>query len=231
MRVIAIILAAGQGRRMNLPVAKQFLCLSGKPMIYYSLKAFEESNADEIILVTGDEQLEYCKKLVAEYRLTKVSKVIAGGAERYDSVYNALISIDKADYVLIHDGARPFISREKINDVIDKVIEYKACIIGTPVKETIKVADDMGYVAETPPRNILWAAQTPQAFDYTIIRKAYDRFYNDENKNTAITDDSMIYELYAKEQVKILMGDYNNIKVTTPEDLALAEHLASIYFR
>lgn len=230
MRVIAIILAAGQGRRMNLPVAKQFLSLHGKPMIYYSLRAFEESKADEIILVTGEEQLEYCKKLVDEYKLSKVSKLIAGGAERYDSVYNALLSIDKADYVLIHDGARPFISREKINAVIDGVIEYKACIIGTAVKETVKLADDNGFVDRTPPRNIMWAAQTPQAFEHTIIRKAYDSFYKDESRNTAITDDSMICEIYAKAKVKILMGDYNNIKVTTLDDLALAEHLATLYF-
>jgi len=231
MNVTAIILAAGHGQRIGMPVAKQFLLLAGKPMIYYSLKAFESSKADEIVLVTAKEQLEYCKQLVADFKFSKVGKVIEGGKERYDSVYNALCSIDNADYVLIHDGARPFITVEKINAVIDAVFEHKACIICTPVKETIKIADDEGYVAKTPSRNSLWAAQTPQAFDYGLIKKAYDRFYADAGSVSNITDDSMVYEIFIKSKVKILEGDYTNIKVTTPEDLVLAKQLADLYFK
>lgn len=226
MNITAIILAAGQGRRMNLPVAKQFLDLQGKPMIYYSLKAFENSKADEIILVTAKEHQEYCNKLVTDYKLNKVVKVIEGGNERYDSVYNALASIKKTDYVLIHDGARPFISSEKINAIIDAVVEYKACIIGMPVKETIKIADSSGYIAGTPSRDTLWTAQTPQAFDYELLKKAYDLFYADRKKAANITDDSMIFEIYTNKKVKIIMGDYKNIKVTTAEDLVLAKQLA-----
>jgi len=231
MHIIAIILAAGQGRRMNLPVAKQFLNLCGRPMIYYSLKAFESSRVDEIILVTGKEQVEYCKRLVSDYSITKVTKVIEGGAERYDSVFNALKSIKNADYVLIHDGARPFISHDKIDTVIDEVSKHKACILAVPVKETIKIADEAGYVSQTPVRTNLWTAQTPQAFDYKLLKKAYDIFYDDRMNVSSITDDSMVYEKYANSRVKILLGDYNNIKVTTPEDLPLAEQLASLYFK
>jgi 2-C-methyl-D-erythritol 4-phosphate cytidylyltransferase len=230
MRITAIILAAGQGRRMNLPVAKQFLNIQGKPMIYYSLKTFENSKVDEIILVTGKDQVEYCKNLISDYSLTKVSKVIVGGCERYDSVYNALVSIEKADYVLIHDGARPFITVEKIADIIDAVIEYKACIIGTPVKETIKIADKNGFISGTPSRNSLWAAQTPQAFDYKLIKKAYDLYYSDTKNAPNVTDDAMVYEIYTNSKVKILQGDYNNIKVTTPEDIPWAEQIAIHYF-
>jgi len=229
MHVTGVVLAAGQGRRMGSSVAKQFLDICGKPMIYYSLKAFENSKVDEIILVTGREQVDYCKKLVCINRLSKVSKVIEGGKERYDSVYNALCSIKSSDYVLIHDGARPFITVEKINAIIDAVDEYKACIICTPVKETIKIADEAGYVANTPSRRMLWAAQTPQAFDFKLIKEAYERFYEDDKYANEITDDAMIYEIYSNSKVKILEGDYNNIKVTTPEDLLLAEKLASLY--
>lgn len=230
MHVAAIILAAGQGRRMGLPVAKQFLDLCGKPLIYYSLKAFEDSKADEIILVTGKEQLDYCRSLVSEYNLAKVSEVVEGGKERYDSVYNALVSIRRADYVLVHDGARPFITVERINAIVDAVVEFKACIFGTPVKETIKITDDSGFIVKTPSRRSLWTAQTPQAFDYQLIKKAYDLFYAEGKNEFDITDDSMLYERYIGSKVKILEGDYNNIKVTTPEDLLLAKRLAEFIF-
>lgn len=231
MKTTAIILAAGHGRRMNLPVAKQFLNIQGKPMIYHSINAFERSNVDEIILVTGTDQVEFCKNLVSDFNLSKVIKVVEGGEERYDSVYNALVSVEKTDYVLIHDGARPFITIEKINEIIDAVIEYKACIICTPVKETIKIADADGYVSATPPRNSLWTAQTPQAFDYDLIRKAYDLFNDNRGDGADVTDDSMVYERYTNLKVKILNGDYNNIKVTTPEDLTLANQLAQLYLK
>ncbi len=224
----AIILAAGQGKRMNSPVAKQFLTLQERPVLYYALKAFEESKVDEIILVTGQGQVDYCKeKIVEYYQIKKVVTIVEGGTERYDSVYRALECIGDTDYVLIHDGARPFIKSELINKILDQVVIHKACIIGTPVKETIKVINEDGYITATPNRNSLWSAQTPQAFEYTAIKKAYDFLYAENDKNgLGITDDAMVYETFLKSPVKILMGDYNNLKITTPEDLIPAEQMA-----
>lgn len=226
-KIVAIILAAGQGKRMNSQVAKQFLVLQDKPVLYYSLQAFEQSSVDEIILVTGNGQVEYCRKhIVNQYHFKKVSNIIEGGKERYDSVYKALLNTENADYVLIHDGARPFISTELIETVIQQVIIDKACIVGTPVKETIKIVDPEGIITSTPNRNTLWSAQTPQAFEYTSIRKAYDLFNEEEDKDlVGITDDAMVYENYRKCPVKIILGDYNNLKLTTPEDLILAEEM------
>lgn len=226
-KITAIILAAGQGKRMNSPVAKQFLSLKGKPVIYYALKAFQESDVDNIILVTGKDQVEYCReKIVDYYQIQKVTEVIEGGEERYDSVYEALKKTCTTDYVLIHDGARPFISQELIRKVIAQVKECGACLLGTPVKETIKVVNSEGYITATPIRNSLWAAQTPQAFEYASIKRAYDQFYAEEDKNKlGITDDAMVYETFYKGSVKMLLGDYNNIKITTPEDLLVAENI------
>ncbi|MDF2906508.1 MAG: 2-C-methyl-D-erythritol 4-phosphate cytidylyltransferase [Herbinix sp.] len=226
-KVIAIVLAAGQGKRMNNSVAKQFLVLRDKPVIYYSLKAFELSGVDEIILVTGEGQVDYCRREIVElYHINKVTKIIEGGKERYDSVYQGLMSAEKADYVMIHDGARPFITTELINRMIDSVKEWKACIIGMPVKETIKEVDDQGNIIKTPNRNTLWAAQTPQAFDYPTIKQAYENYYHEKDaKGIVVTDDAMLYEAYGTVPVKVLPGDYNNIKLTTPDDLLLAERI------
>lgn len=224
-RFTAIILAAGQGKRMNSQVAKQFLMLEDKPVIYYSLKAFEDSDIDRIILVTSEDQVEYCRtNIVKHYGFQKVTDVIAGGKERYNSVYNALLKIEMTNYVLIHDGARPFISQDMIKTIMDQVILNKACLIGTPVKETIKVVDSSCFITETPNRQTLWAAQTPQAFEYTSIKKAYDLFQQEVNPDSCgITDDAMVFEAYCRLPVKMIMGDYNNIKLTTPEDLMLAK--------
>ncbi len=225
-KITAVVLAAGQGKRMNSPVAKQYLTLKEKPVLFYSLNAFEKSTVDEIILVTGAGQVKYCEEnIVQKYRLGKVTKILEGGAQRYDSVYRALSAIDQTEYVLIHDGARPFITTELIESVIEEVAEHKACIIGTPVKETIKVVDDRGFITATPDRNSLWAAQTPQAFEFRTIKKAYEMLYLDTAYRN-ITDDAMVYESYLGKPVKMLAGNYNNIKITTPEDLVQAEALA-----
>ncbi|MDF2842686.1 MAG: ispD [Herbinix sp.] len=225
-KITAIVLAAGQGTRMNTSVAKQFLTLRDKPVLFYSLKAFEDSAVNDIILVTGKEQVEYCKSIVRQYELTKVSCIIEGGKERYDSVYRGLLRADGTDYVLIHDGARPFITPDIIKEIIDQVRITKACLIGTQVKETIKMINSEGVVISTPNRNTLWAAQTPQAFQYDSIMMSYQSFYEEPDKERlGITDDAMLYELYRKLPVKMLQGDYRNIKLTTPEDLLLAEKI------
>ena len=226
-KITAIVLAAGQGKRMNTTVAKQFLLLQDKPVVYYSLKAFELSNVDEIILVTGEDMVDYCKKEIVErYDINKVTGIIEGGKERYDSVYQGLIKAGASDYVLIHDGARPFITVGLINDIITSVKKYKACIVGMPVKETIKVVDDKGMIINTPERNSLWGAQTPQAFEYASILQTYESFYrNKDAMQFVVTDDAMLYEIYGNCPVKLLPGDYRNIKITTPEDLILAERI------
>lgn len=228
-KTIAIVLAAGRGKRMNAAVAKQFLELRNKPVLYYSLKALEESSIDEIILVTGQGQIDYCiKQIVERYHIHKVVQVIEGGAERYDSVYKALKCIDSADYVLIHDGARPFLSNELIETTIEMVQIYKACVPGTPVTETIKEVDEGGIITASPNRSKLWSAQTPQAFDYQAIRSAYDMFFHDNReKRLSVTDDSMVYETYIKKVVKMFMGDYNNLKLTTAEDYQRAQMIAN----
>ena len=226
-KVTAVVLAAGKGNRMNSSVAKQFLMLGGKPVVYYSLKAFEDSSVDEIILVTGRDQRDYCRdNIVKPYHISKVNQIIEGGKERYDSVYRALLSIRRTDYVLIHDGARPFITKEQIEKIIAEVMKYKACILGTPVKETIKVVDSNEFITATPARSKLWAAQTPQAFAYEAIKKAYTIFHQEQDSmETVVTDDAMVYETYLGNTVKIIAGDYSNIKITTPEDLMIAEAL------
>lgn len=226
-KVTAIILAAGQGKRMNSPVAKQFLTLCGKPVIFYSLKAFQKSSVDEIILVTGKDQMDYCREeIVGKNHFNKVVSIIEGGSERCDSVYRGLNSVDQTDYVLIHDGARPFITTELIEEIIGQVAEHQACIVGLPVKETIKEVDSQAYITGTPNRDRLWLAQTPQAFVYDAIKKAYDMFCVDSRKSLPVTDDAMVYESYMNSRVKMLIGDYNNIKITTPEDLIFAERIA-----
>jgi len=224
-KVTALVLAAGQGKRMNMPVAKQFINLKGKPVIYYSLKALEASNVDEVILVTGSGQVDYCwNSIVKPNGFKKVAKIIEGGQERYDSVYKGLNNIDDARYVMIHDGARPFIQSRLINQVIEQVEICSACIVGVPVKDTIKVVDEEGQIISTPNRNTLWAAQTPQAFRYDLIKRAYDLMYQEDGmKHMTITDDAMLYETYIDQKVKVLPGDYSNIKLTTHEDLSIAE--------
>ncbi len=231
MRSAAIVLAAGSGKRMGSDIPKQFLLLKDKPVIYYSLKAFQESNVDEIILVTAEADLSYCKdEIVEKYHFDKVTKIIPGGAQRYDSVYAGLVAISDADYVQIHDGARPLVSVSVINSLLDIVITKKACVTAVPVKDTIKVADEEDYAIETPKRSTLWTIQTPQVFEYSLIKKAYDEIFDDHKtveqrlglqKN--ITDDAQLVETFSECRVKLIEGEYTNIKVTTPEDMMIAE--------
>ena len=153
-KTAAVVLAAGSGKRMGTSVHKQYLLIKGKPVIYYTLRAFELSEVDEIILVTGADEIDYCsREIVEKYNFQKVRAVIAGGKERYDSVYEGLKALSDCDYVLIHDGARPLISSVLINANISCVQEKEACITAVPAKDTIKVVDNKGYVADTPERS------------------------------------------------------------------------------
>lgn len=226
-KTVAIVLAAGRGKRMQSDVAKQYMLVKGKPVLYYSLKAFQDSVADEIVLVTAESEISYCKEEIVErYGFDKVKKVVAGGKERYHSVYNGLQACEDADIVLIHDGARPFVDNAIIGRNINMVKEYGACVTGMPVKDTIKIADDNGYVKETPRRDLIWTIQTPQTFRYELIKKSYDVFFEKEEENCqrySVTDDSMMAELFGGLKVKLVEGSYNNVKITTPEDMVLAE--------
>ena len=221
-KVTAIVLAAGKGSRMNSEIPKQYLTLLGKPVLFYSLRSFEESNVDNIILVVGSGEQEYCKKeIVEKYQLNKVTHIVEGGEERYHSVYHGLLAAEEAKYVLIHDGARPLISVLVINEAIERVKEKGACVVGMPVKDTIQLVDEEGRIVSTPERNRTWLAQTPQCFHYELATSSYNKAM--QNKDNSITDDAMVVQRYGKADITMLEGGYENIKVTTPEDITVAE--------
>lgn len=219
----AIVLAAGQGKRMGTKVQKQYLEIDGKPVLYYSLYTFEQSKIiDEIILVVGEKQLEYCQdEIVSKYGISKVKKIVQGGAERYHSVWNGLQEVDDEGYVFIHDGARPFVDEEILSRVYNDVQTCKSCVVGMPVKDTIKLADKEGFVDETPERSLVWMIQTPQVFETGLVKKAYALLM--EQENPQVTDDAMVVEQMLGHKVKLTLGSYENIKITTPEDLDIAE--------
>lgn len=221
-RITAIVLAAGTGRRMNSKVHKQYMLLMGKPVLYYALNAFEKSMVTDIVIVTGAGETEYCRREIVErYCVQKVHAIVEGGKERYHSVYEGLKAAEGADYVLIHDGARPFLTEDIIARSIKTVKESSACVVGMPVKDTIKVVGEDGIAKETPARNTLWQIQTPQSFSYTLITDAYKRVLASDD--LAVTDDAMVLEKASGQKVRVIEGDYRNIKITTPEDLVIAE--------
>ena len=225
-KITAIVLAAGSGSRMKSKTKKQFMEIKGKPVIWYSLFEFEKSRVDEIILVTGKEDIDYCKKeIVEKYNLKKIKNVVAGGSERYESVYNGLKEVT-GNIVLIHDGARPLINNEIIERSIEGTIKSDACVVGVQVKDTIKRANKEGYIIDTPNRSELWITQTPQSFKTDLVKMAYKKMKDElEKGNTTlnITDDAMVVEEFTTNQVRFVQGDYKNIKVTTPEDIDIAE--------
>jgi len=232
-KTAAIVLAAGHGKRMQSRVAKQYLLLKGEPVVVHALRAFEKNGMDEIILVTGADEVEFCKReIVASYGFTGVRAVVTGGKERYDSVWNGLQALRAAGFpedgiVLIHDGARPLVSGAVISRTVDGAAAYSACVAAMPVKDTIKMADVDGFSASTPDRSTLWQIQTPQAFRFGLIYDAYERLYLPGADRSHITDDAMVVEQMTDTKVKLVEGSYSNIKVTTPEDMVIAEALCS----
>ena len=217
----AIVLAAGSGKRMNSKVHKLYLIIQDRPVLYYSLKAFEDSAVDEIVLVVGKGEEEFCRKeIVDKYGISKVKAIVEGGKERYHSVFEGLKQTSDADYVLIHDGARPFVNQDIIRRCMQEVQKYQACVVGMPVKDTIKIADEGGYAKQTPDRKNVWMIQTPQTFSYALIYEAYEEMLKTED--TAITDDAMVLERIKGKKSKLIEGSYRNIKITTPEDLLIA---------
>lgn len=226
---MAIVLAAGQGKRMCSEVPKQYLLIEEKPVLYYSLKAFQDSFVDEIILVTAESEIEYCKaQIVQKYSFDKVTCMVVGGKERYHSVYNGIMALKGGcDYIFIHDGARPFLTQKILNQAYICVRRHDACVVGMPVKDTIKIVDADGFAASTPDRNRVWMMQTPQVFSFSLIKKAYSLLIEREKsileENIRITDDAMVVETLTDRKVKMVEGSYENIKITTPEDLIIAE--------
>lgn len=227
----AVVLAAGKGTRMGTSVAKQFLTIGEKPVVVYALEAFEHSDrVDQIILVTGADKIEYCQKeIIEKYGISKTVLVCAGGRERYESVWKALQALKKleqeagkkTDYILIHDGARPFLSEEMLERLCAGVEKEKACVLGMPVKDTIKITDENGRIKESPRRDLVWQAQTPQAFAAELLFAAFEKLM--QHSTEGITDDAMVVEQEVGISSVMVKGGYENIKITTPEDLLVAE--------
>ncbi|MEG0806548.1 MAG: 2-C-methyl-D-erythritol 4-phosphate cytidylyltransferase [Lachnospiraceae bacterium] len=221
--ITAIVLAAGSGNRMHQKTKKQYLQIKSKPVLYYSLRAFEESIADNIIVVTGETEIQWVRETIIErYGFKKVSQIVAGGQERFQSVYQGLKAAKGSTMVLIHDGARPLVSQEIITNSVEGVRKYGAVIAAVPVIDTIKQVDEQGVIINTPDRRELMAAQTPQSFEYELIKSAYDKMMS--HSGAILTDDSMVLEYYGHHKVRIIEGSYRNMKVTIPEDLALLEN-------
>lgn len=222
-KIAVVIVAGGSGKRMGNPLKKQFIKIKDKEILAYTIEAFNDlEEISEIVVVTGEEDINKVEKeIVNRYNYHKVSKVVAGGKERQDSVYNGLMATSEdAKYVMIHDGARPFVSKEVLLRAIQKTKECKATIVAVPVKDTIKIVNTEGdTVEETPQREKLWAVQTPQSFEKRLLVAAYE---SANKKGLQVTDDSMVVEAYGK-QVHVVLGDYTNIKMTTPEDLIIGE--------
>ena len=235
----AIVLAAGKGTRMGSGVAKQYLPLGDQPVLCYSLRAFEDSFIDEIVIVAAKDEISYCKQEIVErFGFKKVSAVTEGGAERYHSVAYGLRAIRDCDVVFIHDGARPFIDEAMLTRLFDAVSTHGTAIAGMPVKDTVKIADADGFAASTPDRNLVWQMQTPQTFAYRPILEAYEKLLAEETSESAgvpaacgsghalhITDDAMVMETFGSLKVKLVEGSYKNIKITTPEDMKIAQAL------
>lgn len=227
----AIVLAAGQGKRMGASVQKQYIRLDRHPLIYYTLQVFEESRViDDIILVVGAGQEDYAyQEIVRKYYFTKVKAIVPGGKERYDSVWNGLKVLKsgalgeeaKQGYTFIHDGARPFVDEEILERGYAAVETHRACVAGMPSKDTVKLTDENGFAEATPLRRHVWTVQTPQIFETSLITEAYSRLMREDS--IEVTDDAMAVEQMMDVPVKLFEGSYQNIKITTPEDLEIAK--------
>jgi 2-C-methyl-D-erythritol 4-phosphate cytidylyltransferase len=217
-KVCAIIVAAGESSRMN-GIDKVLASLGGKPVLAWSIEALQQSpSIDRIVIVNSQKNLEPVRCLTTESKWTKVVEVCLGGKRRQDSVAAGLKILESCDWILIHDGARPLITQDLIERGLEAAKETGAAIAAVPVVDTIKLAGDDKTIIETPPRAHLWAAQTPQIFSFDLIKEAYQRVRDD------VTDDASILEQLGH-KVKLFMGSYDNLKITTPRDLALAEAL------
>ena len=221
MKADAIIVSAGKGQRFMEGRKKQFFLLADKPILTHTLDKFENCPLiDSILLVVGQEDMDYClKEIIEKNRYRKISQIVPGGKRRQDSVKNGMDALSRdANIVVIHDGVRPFVTREMIEDSIHSAQRFGAVVLAMPVKETIKIANADGTVLKTLDRESLWQIQTPQTFQAHVIKEAYQKAT--ENGFVGTDDASLVERLGMK--VHILPGSYTNIKITTPEDLILA---------
>lgn len=217
----AIILAAGKGTRMGGEEGKAFLPLLGKPLVAWTLLVFESSPEIQeiIVVVPPGQENDFQKKILFPYNISK-AKIVSGGAERQDSLWNGFVEIHApCNVVVIHDGARPLLDRETLKKALDAAEHDGASVVAVPVKDTIKIGDEKKMVIKTLDRNILWAAQTPQAYQYPIIKEALEKAKEDAFYST---DDSSLVERM-NVPVRIIPGSYENIKVTTPDDVIFGE--------
>jgi len=222
--VYAIIVAAGKGLRMNRPTPKQYLDLGGVPLLSRTLLTFDGCvSIDKIILVVPAGDISFCvEKIINPSGIRKKITPVAGGQDRQDSVYNGLLAVNKKkSTVVIHDGVRPFVSPDQIEECSKQAVLNGACILGLPVSDTLKIVNSPGYIEKTLERDSIWLAQTPQAFNYALIKKAHDSARKNGFKGT---DDASLVERLG-EKVKIINGSINNIKITTPADLAIARSI------
>lgn len=222
-KIFALIPAAGMGKRMGAGSNKQYLLLDGVPILAHTIRVFEQAPfIAGIYVISPEQEIPFCQSEVVErYGFSKVRAIVAGGTERQHSVRNGLDAMEQVreeDLVLIHDGVRPFVPVDVLQKAAAAADEFGGAVVAVPVKDTVKVAR-AGIITDTPPREQLWLAQTPQAFRYGLIRTAYARAAADGFLGT---DDASLLERQGW-QLRIVMGDYRNIKITTPEDMVLAE--------
>jgi 2-C-methyl-D-erythritol 4-phosphate cytidylyltransferase len=226
-KVHAIIVAAGKGIRMSNTVRKQYIALDGIPMLSRTLSVFDRCDRiDRIIMAVPEDDIDYCRnEIIPAANMKKEAILVIGGARRQDSVYNSLKAIEEDDgIILIHDGVRPFVNPEHLVVCIDGAKKHGACILGIPAFDTVKHVNAKNEIIETQKRDTLWLAQTPQAFQLKLIKKAHEIA---KQEGFSGTDDASLVERLG-EVVKIMPGSRNNIKITNQEDLKLARALLQI---
>ena len=227
-----VIAAAGTGSRMGGKVNKQYMLLNKRPILTYSLDSFEQSSlVDEILIVAKPEETDYCRQEIVErYKYRKVSKVVAGGKERQDSAWAGLQELynNGTDYVAVHDGARPLFSSDLLQALFTEAQQWGAAIPGVFARDTLKTVDHNNFVDQTLDRTCIIAVQNPQIFNYSQLYSAYEQAFRE---NFQGTDDAVLYEKFIG-QVKVVTGEPANLKITTPEDLIIAEsHLKFRHIR
>jgi len=230
MRIVALIAAAGLGKRMNAKISKPFIPIFGKPILAYTVEKFEQCKfIEKIYLIVNQEERDLCSKdIILKYNFSKVQELIAGGETRQDSVYNGLKVLNSdTDIVVIHDGARPLVEETLIQDSIKAAQKYGAAIVAIPLKDTVKKSQKDFFINKTLNREEIWRAQTPQTFKYDIILSAYHQAYKDK---FFTTDDAAIVEKYGH-KVKMIIGSEENIKITTPFDIIIAENFLKRGFK
>lgn len=221
-----VIAAAGLGSRMNSKLNKQYMLIKGRPVLAYALDAFENFDAvDSMVVVANSADIEYCKNaIVKKYGYQKVIGVISGGKERQDSVWSGLRTFENhTGLVAIHDGARPLLTKQLLVDLLSAAERWDAAVPGVPARDTLKKVDEKGFIVDTLDRSRIVAVQTPQVFNFEMLWKAFQMAYAEGIYGT---DDASLFERYIG-RVKIVKSDNRNLKITTPEDIAVAESLLS----